>query len=48
VKESLSAGVYRVRWDGTSDEGRTLSSGVYFARLESPGGRDSKRLLMIK
>jgi hypothetical protein len=48
VKESLSAGVYRVRWDGTSDEGRALSSGVYFARLESPGGRDSKRLLMIK
>ena len=48
VKESLAAGVYRVRWDGRSDDGRDLSSGVYFARLESPGGRDSKRLLMIK
>ncbi|HET9251865.1 MAG TPA: T9SS type A sorting domain-containing protein [Candidatus Eisenbacteria bacterium] len=48
VRESLAAGVYRVRWDGRSDEGRELSSGVYFARLESPGGRDSKRLLMIK
>ena len=48
VKESLAAGVYRTRWDGKSDAGQDLSSGVYFARLESPGGRDSKRLLMIK
>jgi hypothetical protein len=47
-EESLAAGVYRAKWNGMSDTGKELSSGVYFARLESPGGHDSKRLLMIK
>ena len=47
-EKSLAAGVYRAKWNGKSDAGGDLSSGVYFARLESPGGQDSKRLLMIK
>jgi len=48
VNEALSAGVYRVRWNGKSDEGRDLSSGVYFARVEFARSRASARLLLVK
>ena len=48
LREAMAAGVYRVRWNGKSDDGRELSSGVYFARLEAAGGRDTARLTMLK
>ena len=48
VKDTMAAGVYRVRWDGTSEDGRELSSGVYFARLVAAGSRDTARLMMLK
>jgi hypothetical protein len=44
----MAAGVYRVRWNGKSDDGRALASGVYFARLEAAGSRDMARLMMLK
>lgn len=47
-QHSMAAGVYRVHWNGQADNGRELSSGVYFARLETTKGRDSARLMMIK
>jgi hypothetical protein len=48
VRETISAGVYRVRWNGKTDDGRDLSSGVYFAGVENAGSRGSARLMMIK
>lgn len=48
VKDTMAAGVYRVRWNGKSDDGRALASGVYFARLEAAGSRDMARLMMLK
>ncbi len=48
VNEALSAGVYRVRWNGKSDEGRDLSSGVYFVRAEFARSRASARLMLVK
>jgi hypothetical protein len=45
---TMAAGVYRVRWNGKSDDGRALSSGVYFARLEAADSRDVARLMMLK
>lgn len=48
LRETMAAGVYRVRWNGKSDDGRELSSGVYFARLEAAGSRDTARLMMLK
>lgn len=48
VNEALGAGVYRVRWNGKSDDGRDLSSGVYFARVESSRSRASARLMMVR
>jgi hypothetical protein len=44
----MAAGVYRVRWNGKSDDGRVLSSGVYYALLEAANSRDTARLMMLK
>ena len=44
----LSAGVQELRWDGRSDSGRPLPSGVYFARLESGSLVESRRLTLLR
>ncbi len=46
--KTMGPGVYRIRWDGKTDDGRELSSGVYFARVENQLGRDAVRVMMIK
>lgn len=48
AQEEMAAGVYRVRWDGRAEDGRELSSGVYFVSVESGRSRASARLTMIK
>lgn len=35
-------------WDGTSTDGRSVSSGVYFLRLESEGKTLSRRLVVVR
>ena len=42
------AGVQEVRWDGRSDSGWELPSGVYFARLVSEGRVESRRLTLLR
>jgi hypothetical protein len=42
------AGEHTLRWDGRDAEGRALSSGVYFGRLQAAGQRASLRLLLLK
>ena len=45
----LEAGETReLRWDGRDAAGRALASGVYLARLESDGGVDGEKLLLLK
>jgi hypothetical protein len=48
VDASMPAGQYRVRWDGRDPSGRDVSSGVYFAMIESAGTRHSVRLTLLK
>jgi hypothetical protein len=48
VDEAMGAGVYRVRWNGKAQDGRDLSSGVYFAQVMSANTRDSARLMIVK
>lgn len=48
LNEPMNAGVYRVRWNGQDDQGRTQSSGIYFAQIQSGGSRQSVRLTMLK
>jgi hypothetical protein len=38
VSETAAAGTYHVRWDGRDGGGRSVSGGVYFARLHTDAG----------
>ena len=44
----LSAGSHAFHWDGRDETGRPLASGVYLAQLVHAGGRESRRLVLLK
>jgi len=50
VKERQHSGEYRVTWDGKDDEGKDLSSGVYFYRLRVSGIPfvEGKKMVLIR
>ncbi|HEX9653213.1 MAG TPA: T9SS type A sorting domain-containing protein [bacterium] len=48
VNENQSAGEHRLEWNGTDDNGRTVSSGVYLYRLETPGAVQTHKMLLLK
>jgi len=39
---------HELRWDGTNDEGRRVSSGVYFYQLRSPSFASQKKLTILR
>jgi hypothetical protein len=45
---SVEAGVHRVEWDGRNLAGQSVSSGVYFYRLQSDGISETKKMLLLK
>ncbi len=48
VREQKLAGQYTVTWDGRNDTGVEVSTGIYFARLESNGQALSKKILFLR
>ncbi|MCE2448926.1 MAG: putative Ig domain-containing protein [Candidatus Latescibacteria bacterium] len=49
VAEHQSAGRYMVEWDATDDSGHSLSSGMYFYRLQAGEEfREVKKMLLLK
>ena len=49
VTEHQSAGRYVVEWDATNDNGHSLSSGMYFYRLQAGGEfHEVKKMLLLK
>ncbi len=49
VAEYQSAGRYAVEWDATDDSGHSLSSGMYFYRLQAGGEfREVKKMLLLR
>ena len=49
VAEHQSAGRYVVEWDATNDSGHSLSSGMYFYRLQAGGEfLEVKKMLLLK
>ncbi len=48
VGENLTAGSHTVAWDGTDDGGRSVSSGVYLYRLESPTGVQERKMVLVR
>jgi hypothetical protein len=45
---NLMHGIHTYTWDGTSDNGSSLASGVYFYRIESKEFTKTKKALMLK
>jgi hypothetical protein len=44
----LEAGRHAVSWDGRTVSGQPLASGVYYIRLDGPGGERSERLTLLR
>ena len=45
---ALEAGLHEVSWEGRSDQGRTLASGLYFPRLQAGGEVRTGRVVLAK
>ncbi len=49
MKGTLSAGTYTYIWDGNTESGKTVSSGVYFARLLTENNASAKvKIVLIR
>ena len=48
VKDNLDIGSYNVKWDGSSDKGEMLPSGMYFYELHSSKFHSVKKLVLVK
>ena len=46
--EHLAEGLHTVVWNGTSQDGRQVSAGVYFYRLEAGKFNETKRMVLLK
>jgi len=48
VNEVLPPGSYLVRWDGRSDGGRSVASGVYISMLKAQGSVQTGKMVLIR
>ncbi len=48
VDTSMRYGIHSVGWNGKSDQGTLLSSGVYFIRMKADGFADVKKMVLVK
>ena len=48
VNKEISAGSYRVSWDGILSSGQRASSGIYFYRLVADDFIDTKKMILLK
>ena len=48
VSENLSPGEKSATWRGDDDRGNRVASGVYFYSIETPGFRETRKLVLMK
>jgi hypothetical protein len=48
VNEHLRSGVHTVEWNGTDDQGRQVSSGIYLYQMQSENYTSTRRMLLMK
>jgi len=48
VKGNFEPGTYKVVWDGTDENGKTISSGMYFASLSTESGIQIRKMIYMK
>jgi len=44
----LPPGSYIIRWDGRSDDGRAVASGIYVSMLKAQGAVQTGRMVLIR
>jgi len=45
---TVTAGDHSVSWDRSNDEGQSVSSGIYFSRIEAQGFAMTRRLVLLR
>jgi hypothetical protein len=48
VNSTISAGKFRVSWNGRLDNGQTAGSGIYYYRLTSNDGTLTRKMMLLK
>jgi hypothetical protein len=48
LHETREPGSYRLRWDGTDTSGAAVRPGLFFVRLTTPAGHQTRTALMLK
>jgi flagellar hook assembly protein FlgD len=48
VDETQATGRHAVIWDGSSDRGEKVASGVFFYQLEAPGFKGAKKIVILQ
>jgi hypothetical protein len=48
VSGTMEAGQHLVRWNGETDRGGSAAAGVYFVRLESAHGTQTKKVMRLE
>lgn len=48
VDEEMEAGRYVADWDGKDEQGNSVSSGIYFYRMQAADFSDMKKMLLVK
>jgi subtilisin family serine protease len=48
VDETMRSGQHQARWDGRSDRGTGVTSGVYFVRMMAGAYREVRKIVMLK
>jgi flagellar hook assembly protein FlgD len=48
VDDNLAAGQHSITWDGRTDAGELLPSGIYFCHFKSSETEETRRLLLLK
>jgi hypothetical protein len=48
IRANITAGNYKIKWNGTDNTGTMSNSGIYFCKIEADNRQRIKRLLLIK
>jgi hypothetical protein len=48
LDENITAGLKAITWDGSSDSGYPVASGIYYYRLSTPDGIDIEKMTFLK
>jgi hypothetical protein len=48
VNGNMDAGIYHIKWNGLSDKGISLPSGMYFYKMKSSEYQSVKKLVLVK